>query len=196
MRLADAPLDRWSGRLWSSERLAADALRWLTEERLVSAKVIQRYGLGWNGSEIVLPLRRNGVVVGCKLRRPSSAHKTINWPGLRVEDGAFPLYPALGPERSILLCEGELDALAALSAGIPACSVTLGVSRWLPEWTTALHDRLATVCFDVGAEEVAESRAALLRTARVLGLDGPTGYDVTDYLREHSPREFKQLVRR
>jgi hypothetical protein len=194
MRLADAPLDRWSGRLWSSERLAEDALRWLTEERLVSAKVIQRYGLGWNGSEIVLPLRRNGVVVGCKLRRPSRTSKTIAWPGLRVEDGAFPLYPALGPERSILLCEGELDALAARSAGIPACSVTLGVSRWLPEWTTTLARRRVAICFDVGAEEVAESRAALLRTARVIQLEGPDGYDITDFLREHSPRGLKQLL--
>jgi DNA primase len=104
------------------------------------------------------------------------------------------LYPALGPERSILLCEGELDALAARSAGIPACSVTLGVSRWLPEWTTTLARRRVAICFDVGAEEVAESRAALLRTARVIQLEGPDGYDITDFLREHSPRGLKQLL--
>ena len=194
--LSDAPFDRWAGRLWSSEELARDALRWLMEERLISTEVIRRHNLGWNGTEILLPLLgRHGSVAGCKLRRPSRAHSTIAWPGLTPADGAFPLYPPIGRERRILLCEGELDALAALSVGIPACSVTMGAGTWLPAWSVALRDREVAICFDVGAEEIAEERAALLPTAWVVRLPGPDGYDVTDYLRDRSGARLQRLIK-
>jgi hypothetical protein len=194
--LADAPLDRWAGRLWSKENLAQQALEWLVSERLLSLDVIRRYGLGWSGSEITLPLTRNGVIVGCKLRYPSARHTTIAWSGLRREY-SFPLYPEPAA-RSVLLCAGELDALAALSAGIPACSVTMGAGTWLDEYTAALKGRRVAVCFDVGEEQWAEQRAARLPTASVVRLPlpgSPGPKDVTDYLREHSGTALRRLIK-
>lgn len=58
-----------------------------------------------------------------------------------------------------LLTGGELDALRARSAGLPAVSMPLGVSNWRDEWADALRGRRVVVCFDVGEEKFAEARA-------------------------------------
>ncbi len=104
----------------------------------------------------------------------------------------WPLYP--WPNRNdgapLLVCGGELDALCALSVGLPACSITLGVDCWLDAWTPLIARRRVVIAFDVGelrqARVLRRKLTALGVQARVLdlrrlGVRAPKG-DVSDYL--------------
>lgn len=50
--------------------------------------------------------------------------------------------------RWVFLCEGPLDALAAASAGVRACSALPGASTWDSEWGHFLWDRWVVVAYD------------------------------------------------
>jgi hypothetical protein len=176
-----------------------EARGWLIE-RGISLHVIRAVGLGWNGSELVFPLRESdGELVNAKLRRPSAGAQMVCWPH-RTGDDCFPLFPSPAGLPRVLLCEGELDALAAMSVGIPACSVTTGVKKWRGRWEHDLAGRRVAVCFDVGAERWARRAVDKLTGAAeqvwVVRLPGGEGDDVTDYLRDHSATELRKLIGR
>lgn len=179
----------WREELWSKH--GAEACEWLVRDRLVSLDVVRAAKLGWDRSKarVVFPMYSGSALVGAKWRKLGSG------PGIQMRSWAgegreWPLYPA--PKgRSVLLVAGELDALAARSAGLPATSVTLGAGHWEDRWTRELRGRRVVVCFDVNETEQARQRIAALRDAGIsarrldlasLGVDKPKG-DVTDYLR-------------
>lgn len=177
-------------------RAGREARGWLAARGIPFA-VARRYGLGWSASHgaLVLPLRRGAELVNVRARAPAPGENMRGWPGRRAEDGAYPLFPEPEPaDRWTLLVEGELDALAGRAAGLPSCSVTLGVGTWRDEWTALLAERgrPVAVLFDADeqAQAHAEDRAARLRAAGVraarldparLGLTA-RGADLTDYL--------------
>lgn len=183
----------WAARLWTRSAGCGNALRWLRRERGITARELRRWKVGWNGDELVFPLYADGRLVNLKRRIPARGHQMLSWPGVH----AFPLF-ALGRERRIVLCEGELDALRCRSVGIPACSITAGEAVWREEWEAQLAGRDVTVCYDVGSERYARMAVQRLRTlgatADQLGLRGPRGYDLTDYLREHSRTDLERRL--
>jgi DNA primase len=200
-----ARVDGFAGRLWTQDPGATRARRWLVEERGISEAEIKRWRIGWNGGGLVFPLYEGDVasagrrLVNIKLRRPVNGAQMLAWKGVR----SFPLF-ALDDARSIVLCEGELDALAVRSVGIPACSVTAGKAAWRDGWTVALRGRRVAVCYDVDAEQ--DGKAAVRRLRRS---SGPTAAglvklplsvdkgdkDVSDFLRKHGVEELLKLIR-
>jgi hypothetical protein len=190
-------------RLRSSE--GAAARRYLLR-RGISRDVIRQARIGWNRTCLVFPLRRRGELVNVKLRQPRNGAQMRGWPGLRADDGAFPLYPEPEQEQGwTLLVEGELDALRARSEGLPATSVTLGASAWREEWSTELKGLRVVVCFDVGAEASARRAVAHLQRAgikatrfdlRRLGMTEKNS-DLSDYLNGGgSAGALKRSIRR
>ena len=192
----------WGYRLWSRERGAREARYWLKRERGISYDVIEEHGIGWNGADIIIPLfDQNGRITTAKTKRPRDGVKPIAWPGRGREH--FPLYPWPEPGGDVLICEGELDALRCLSVGIQATSVTLGVDTWRAPWhenQAWFADSHVYICFDVGAEAMGERLQRRFKQEGkqtwVVRLPGPKGYDLTDYLREHSARELRTLIGR
>jgi hypothetical protein len=157
----------------------------------VSLDVIraERIGFDRDRGRLIFPMYERGELVAAKWREPHTGAQMRSWAG---EGRAWPLYPRPDPRAGwLLLVAGELDALAARSAGLSASSVTLGAGYWRGTWTDALRGLRVVVAFDNNEREQARERVAALRAAgvsatrlslRALGLDTAKG-DVTDYLR-------------
>jgi len=182
-------------RLFSDEELARDARRWLLRERGIKLRQSRAWGLGWNGVGITFPFWLGGLLVAGKIRPPSKGHKTLpGWTGCKE----WPLF-AVGRDKRLVLCEGELDALRCRSVGVPACSMPLGAGTWKAWWSKQLAGRRVEVVFDVGAEAQARAAVEHLHEAKVWARHVPlpsrvTGYDLTDYLRDHSRAQLERLI--
>ncbi len=96
---------------------------WL-ESRGLSIAAQEAYGLAANGDEVALPYMRDGELVAVKYRNIHDKSR------MRVEKGgAMPLFgwQAIPDDaRSVVITEGELDAVAAWQMGYPALSVPNG----------------------------------------------------------------------
>jgi twinkle protein len=102
--------------------LSAEHRAWLEGERKIAPEVIRAYRVASRGDEIMFPYLRDGELVGAKYRRlPKS---------FRQDKDCEPIlfgWQVVAPEaRSVLICEGELDAMAWLTYGVPALSVPMG----------------------------------------------------------------------
>ncbi len=193
-----ATIQGWARRLLASPT----PLRYLTEARGLSLDVIRENGIGWDGRRLIFPMFRGGELVAAKWRLPKGGAQMRSWPG---EGRAWPLYPEPDPAwRRRLLVAGELDALRALSAGLPAASVTLGAGHWRDDWTDALHGLRVVVCFDNNEALLARRRTDALVAAgidarrldlRRLGLRTPKG-DLSDYLSRGDGSERLQTALR
>jgi hypothetical protein len=150
--------------------------------------------LGWMaGPGVVLfPLwDHQQRLVNVKVRPPRQGKdkQMRTWPTagrVRAVDGeAFPLFPWIPKGPDVVLCAGELDALALLSVGLPACSVTAGAGGWREEYASLLRDKRVTVLFDRGEEANAEYAAGQLpnvRRVHVWPSNRQRGYDATKFL--------------
>jgi hypothetical protein len=188
----------WHSRLLEQQNVAA--LNYLLG-RGVSLEVIKRFRIGWDGHRLTFPMRR-GLL---KTREPRDGANMKCWPG---KDRDWPLYPEVPRDVGwVLLVAGELDALAGISAGLPAVSVTLGASAWPDTWTQELKDAdvRVLVCFDLNETVLARRRVKELRQAgirarqldlRNLGLTEAKG-DLSDYLNGGGdPKRIKPPGRR
>ncbi len=98
--------------------------------------------------------------------------------------------------------EGEFDALALISHGTPALTVTAGVTTWPPRLSDGFHGKDVTIITDNDdpGRKGAKLRARALSTAgavvRVaMWPEGrPAGHDVTDELLEHGIDSMRRII--
>lgn len=86
---------------------------------------------------------------------------------------------------SILITEGELDALVAWSANIPAVTSTGGAMSFQEEWVDLLKDKDITICFDndeAGAKGMVKVLKYLPNASVVFIPDRANIKDITDYV--------------
>lgn len=196
-----ASVEGWHARLLGPD--GAEALAYLAG-RGVSRREVESNWLGFNGKALTFPMfDGDGELVASKTRLPKDGAQMIN---IRGKGRPWPLYPPVDRRRGwALLVAGELDALAARSAGIPAVSVTLGAGYWREEWTAELAGLRVVVAFDNNEGEQTRAAVSRLRAAgikaqrldlRDLGLTTPKG-DVSDYLAGGGdPRRLRRPRRR
>ena len=201
--------DQFAG--WAAKLLeGGEPLRWLTEDRGVSLDVTKRHQIGWNGKSWMFPIFEQPPagssllepVVSNALYYPAEGRRKMRcWGGIETS-----LYPGEPTTSSVLLVEGELDALAGLSRGLPAVSGTTGAGHWNPLWTPAFAGRHVVISYDcdergrTGAKAVAAELAAVAKSVKVIDLDPnwdqPDGYDLTDWFRDgRSAAELRSLIK-
>ncbi len=97
--------------------------QWLTS-RGITDEVIQRYRVAEQGDYAVFPFLRDGELVFVKYRHYADKKN------MRVESGCEPIlfgWQAIPEDaRSLLICEGEIDALSWSVMGVAAVSVPNG----------------------------------------------------------------------
>lgn len=104
----------------------------------------------------------------------------------------FPLYPKDPFKgKEIMVCEGEFDALRAITEGFNAVTNTGGVSSWKDKWTDKLEGKNVVLALDndKAGEEETKKRAKQLEKADKLKVvewseDFPEGGDVSDWLND------------
>jgi twinkle protein len=122
----------------------ARVLDYLQEDRSISRAVIDKYRVGEDGSRIVFPfLLPDGTLAMAKTRDASEGSKPI--PTAANCEAILFGWQAIGEnERSIVITEGEIDALSMAVYDFPAMSVPFGGGgKGKQNWIENEFDRLA-----------------------------------------------------
>lgn len=133
----------------SARAPVGNVMRWLTETRKLSQDAIKAYRVAELGDYAVFPHLRDGEL--CNFKRRHYANKK----DMRVEAGCEQMlfgWQAIDENaREVVICEGELDAMALWDYGFPALSVFSGAKNmaWVDNEYNAL-ERFSTIyiCFD------------------------------------------------
>ncbi len=116
--------------------------QWLAEVRKIGPEVQAKFKLASRKGALMFPYLRDGELVAAKYRKIPAKEFFVDADCLPC---LFGWHALRGDERAVVLCEGELDALAFGQYGLPALSVPFGGGKGLKQsaWIEAEFDRLA-----------------------------------------------------
>lgn len=155
----------------------------------------QRLGFDDGRERWTLPVYESGTLVNVRRYDPS-APKGVGKMKNAAGHGEARLYIAETRRRrlaeTVLVCEGEWDALAAASHGLRAVSGTAGADTWRPAWSQRLAARDVVIVFDCdeAGRAAAAKRAANVAehgaSVRVVDLDPERDdkWDLSDWFAE------------
>ena len=138
------------------QNLSHEQRAYLIAERQLSEDIIDRYHLGFEerGGErrLTIPIAEaEGIYRDIRRwlppeTRKDDSKKILHWkPGY----GAARLFPIDQLQATdLVLCEGELDALAMISHSIAAITATCGASTWPDELSEAFTGKTVTILPD------------------------------------------------
>lgn len=98
-------------------------------------------------------------------------------------------------ERTVAICEGELDALVCTLAGLPAVGVP-GANNWKPFYYRLFDDYGRVIVIgdgDTAGRTFSATLAGNIPSA--IPCPMPTGHDVSSYVVEHGAEKFLELVK-
>jgi len=196
--------DEWCDRLFLGAELphhgaAALVLRFLTEERGLSADTLQHNRIGWDGERVTIPVRdMKGVWVNVRRYLPHASNGEPKIMSTKGHGSGAPLYPVEvlhGNDLTVLVCEGEIDALLAnqhADGRWVAVSGTGGAGN-VPRDLTPLRGRDVRIAYDSdkpgreGAAKLSARLRGIARTVTVVdltrcGLAPDSGEDISDLL--------------
>jgi len=115
---------------------------WLTDERGLAPESIKAYRLASKGADVVFPSLVAGELVAAKYRRVPDKTFRVD---ANCEPVLFGWQAIPAAARSVLIVEGELDAVAAHTLAQPALSVPFGggTGDKQAKWIATEFDRLA-----------------------------------------------------
>lgn len=121
-------------------RLAPEHEAWLTGERKIAPATIAAYRLASRDGWLMFPYLRDGELIAAKYRKlPKEFRQDA---GCEPALFGWQVFPA--DARVVLICEGELDALAWHTYGVPALSVPMGGGSGAKHgWVEAEYERLS-----------------------------------------------------
>jgi hypothetical protein len=181
------------------EPLPKVAREWLTKHRCISEKVQKWARLGCARDRVAIPVwDKDGNIVDIRLwlrpeKRTNGQSKIFSWERGR---GGSRLYPidGNGPEE-VVLCAGELDALALMSLNIPALTTTGSESSFPRRIAQEMKDlgiKRVRVLLDADETGIKGTQLRIERL-REQGIEATgifwqnrlKGWDVTDEIREY-----------
>lgn len=115
---------------------------WLETVRNISPATVKLFKLASRKGALMFPYLRDGELIAAKYRKVPAKEFFVD---ADCEPCLFGWHALTGKERAIVLCEGEMDALAFAEYGIPALSVPFGGGKGAKQgqWIEAEFDRLA-----------------------------------------------------
>lgn len=197
----------WASALMSNRK----ALRALMKARGLSKQTIEDHELGWDSGQdaYTIPVRsETGEIWNVRryqLEPKNDRRKIWSIKGMG-EPRLYPMSVFDDDPKSIIVCEGELDALLSIQNGYPAVTRTGAAKVWKSEWGEYFKGRTVYLAGDMDTPGQAGNRKvarALERVAEeIYTLELPYeveekhGKDLTDFWQDHSKRAFKGLVRK
>lgn len=159
---------------------------WLLNERMLSPEVIKKAGLHFNEDtgEVAIPVydEDNNFLFNKYRRNPNKT----DGPKYRYDAGAsVALYniQTLKSNDTVVICEGEFDALVLESNGIAAVSSTGGTGTFKQEWVEWFDRKHVFICQDSDEAGIKGALKILtyIKHASIIML--PDGQDITDLYR-------------
>lgn len=193
-RLSEAKVLGWHNALMESQA----ELRDFMQRRGLNEETIKQFKLGWDSDKrrYTIPIydEEGNLVNVRRYSTDQSSHaKMTNAQGHGSPPRLYPVdqLQAAGEGGTVLVCEGELDALICIQHGFAAVSGTGGAKRWDPSWAKKFKDMVVFVSYDndadgrVGARKASHAlRPHASLTAVVPALTEIDRSDVTDYFLE------------
>lgn len=183
-------IQRWQKNLMSDPDLLDDFI----ERRGLILDTIEKFQIGYESlrrePRFTIPIYdRDGILKDVRKYRPNtrdSKNKMISHTG----HGGKYLYPVQSlEEETIIIAEGELDALTLVQRGFAGLSATSGTMGWDPTWGPLFKDKKVFICYDDddagkrGARKVAENIRRHTPHVYIINLilPGIRNGDVTDF---------------
>lgn len=202
--LSEAEVEGWHSALLSNK----PALKEFMRRRGLTLKTIKKYQIGWDSgySAYTLPIRDgHGEILNIRFYRfeEDDGRRKIWSVAGRGEPQLFPIDQI--ENGTIVICEGEWDALATIQAGIPAITRTGTADSWNPAWNTMFQGKKVFLCHDMDEKGQTANRkiATMLdgtaKSIRIVTLPYEVtpkhGKDLTDFwLEGHVRADFVELV--
>ncbi len=154
-------------------------------ERGISNETILKHKIGWNGHTIVIPISNQaGTVIFKKYRRSPNSDVGPKYTYDKGSVAAIYNIENLHHAKSVVITEGEFDALVLESNGIVAVSSTSGSATFKPEWAKHFFGKEVFICYDTDEAGIAGAIrvASIIPHARIISLPkGQEIKDVTDF---------------
>lgn len=170
---------------------------YLHTQRKLSQEVIRNAGLDVHGGRLKIPVYDvDGNIKFSKYRK--APWEENDEPKYKYEFGSsVSLYGIdhIGPE--MVVCEGELDALALLSCGFNACTSTGGAMTFRSEWVPLFDNSKVTIMFDNDETGIkgAVKAGFLFRDFIYRWVPPRFGKDASDVLINYDQEMLKVLMR-
>lgn len=117
-------------------------VQWLAEVRKISPETAAKFKLASRKGALMFPYLRDGQLIAAKYRKIPAKEFFVD---ADCEPCLFGWQALKGTERAVVLCEGEMDALAFAEYKVPALSVPFGggTGAKQSQWVDAEFDRLS-----------------------------------------------------
>lgn len=143
---------------------------------------------------LVIPYLTESGVVDLRFRRvDDSKPKYQSLPGSSPR--LFNARTILTATQAVVVCEGELDAIAVeVLAGVPAVAYagTSGWREWFPRVLASVEEVVVVADGDEPGRKAAKAVAKSMDNARVVNL--PDEHDSNSYLLKHGADDFLRLI--
>lgn len=171
---------------------------YLYSERKLSHEVISMSGLEEVNGLLRIPIyNKEGVCIFSKFRK--APWDTSSAPKYQYEVGAsVALYGIDHMTSNIIICEGELEVLAWITAGYNACSSTGGALSFQQEWTPLFEGKNITIMFDNDETGIkgAVKTGLMLQKFTYRWVPPAFGKDIGDVLGTYGVEKVRELMER
>lgn len=190
----DGEIRGWVARLQEDPELLSK----FTTRRGLTAETLRKFGIGWSDEDRAYSIpvwNAEGELVNIRLYRiedEAGTTKIWSWGGEGMDASAIYPESVLKENSTILVCEGEWDALMANQVGIPAVTGTTGAKQWMSKWNRKFSGKDVYICYDrdeagdEGAEKVARNLDGTAHLVAIVELPvewrEKHGLDITDFL--------------
>lgn len=197
-------------RFYHDQLAGSPAAEYLVTDRGFDLHEIERFGLGYSGitepghsmyeGRLVIPYLRclagRWSVVSLKFRRIGDEGGGSKYLG-DVSPKLYNTIDAIENDHEIAIFEGELDALTASVAGIPAVGYP-GTETWQPHFTPIFKGFETVWAFadgdKPGRDAAKRLRKLIGRSVRVI--EFPDGYDANRWVKEYGGAALKEMIGR
>lgn len=206
-RISEAMVAGWASALLANKR----ALAKFTKARGLDRTTLKDYDIGWDSSGngcYTIPVRgEDGSLLNVRryTLEPVGDRRKIWSVAGHGTPVLYPIECAPTWGESVVVCEGELDALATIQAGFDAVTRTGAAKVWKAQWNHHFKDKVVYICHDMddtgqqANQMVAAALAPYARAVYIVRLPYPVtekhGKDLTDYWNDgHTYDDFEQLL--
>lgn len=182
-------------------------LRQLMFRRGLELPILKEYMIGWDAgsSAYTIPVfNAEGKLVNIRRYQldPTDGRRKI-WSV--AGHGSPDLYPIDQVENeSLVICEGEWDALATIQAGFPAVTRTGAAKVWRSKWNHLFEGKDLFICHDMDSagrqgnllvsNELRPGARSLVVVDLPYEVTENHGKDLSDFWEEYDPGDFAELL--